>query len=121
MSLGPRAGWLRAFGNTSWYGYDETPFSSALERDGFAFGSGLEHGARIPWLPNAVFSWFGSWGRFDSEATRDSLLGFDGDFDRDGYGGGARVSTALPWRVCGRLRLLVPARELRERRIWSTT
>ena len=27
------------------------------------------------------------------------MLGFDGDFDRDGYGGGARVSTALPWRI----------------------
>ena len=99
VSLGPRAGWLRAFGNTGWYGYDETPFSTALERDGFAFGSGLEHGARIPGLPNAIFSWFGSWGRFDSEATRDFLLGFDGDYDRDGYGGGARISTALPWRV----------------------
>jgi hypothetical protein len=99
VSLGPRAGWLRAFGDTSWYGYDEKPFSTALERDGFAFGSGLEHSARVPGLPNAVFSWFGGWGRFDSEATRDPLLGFEGDFDRDGYGGGARVSAALPWRV----------------------
>jgi tetratricopeptide (TPR) repeat protein len=99
VGLGPRAGWLRAFGNTSWYGYDETPFSSALERDGFAFGTGFEHGARIPWLPEAWFTWFGSWGRFDSQATPDPLLGFEGDFDRDGYGGGARVSTTLPWRV----------------------
>lgn len=99
VTLGPRAGWLRAFGNTSWYGYDETPISTALERDGFAFGSGLEHGARIPGLPNAVFSWFGAWERFESEATRDQSLGFDGDYDRDGYGGGARVSTALPWRI----------------------
>jgi len=98
VGLGPRAGWLRAFGNTSWYGYDETPFSSALERDGFAFGTGFEHGARIPGFRDAVFSWFGSWGRFDSDATRDPLLGFEGDFDRDGYGGGARVSSALPWR-----------------------
>jgi tetratricopeptide (TPR) repeat protein len=98
VSLGPRAGWLRAFGNTNWYGYDEVPFSSALERDGFAFGSGLEHGVRIPGLEDAFFSWFGSWGRFDSQATRDPLLGFEGDFDRDGYGGGARLSTALPWR-----------------------
>lgn len=99
VSLGPRAGWLRAFGDTSWYGYDETPISTALERDGFAFGSGLEHGARIPGLRDTVFSWFGSWERFDSEARRDAVLGFDGDYDRIGYGGGARVSTTLPWRI----------------------
>ena len=98
VSLGSRAGWLRAFGNTGWYGYEDQPISSALERDGFAFGTGLEHGVRIPGLENAVFSWFGSWGRYDSEATPDPLLGFEGDYDRDGYGGGARISTALPWR-----------------------
>jgi tetratricopeptide (TPR) repeat protein len=103
VSLGPRAGWLRAFGDTSWYGYDETPISTALERDGFAFGSGLEHGFRIPVLRDTVFTWFGSWGRFDSEAKRDEWLGFDGDFDRIGYGGGARVSTTLPWRVSAHL------------------
>ena len=96
--LGPRLGWLRAFGNTGWYGYEDEPISPALERDGFAFGTGLEHGVRIPGLENALFSWFGSWGRYDSEASRDPLLGFEGDYDRDGYGGGARVSTALPWR-----------------------
>jgi tetratricopeptide (TPR) repeat protein len=99
LGLGPRAGWLRAFGDTSWYGYDETPISPALERDGFAFGSGLEHGFRVPGLRDTVFTWFGSWGRFDSEASRDESLGFEGDYDRTSYGGGARVSTLLPWRI----------------------
>lgn len=99
VPLGPRAGWLRAFADTSWYEYDDEPFTSALERDGFGYGAGLEQVAPIPWLENASFAWFGSWHRYDSDATRDELLGFDGAYDLDGYGGGARVSVALPWRL----------------------
>jgi len=103
FTLGPRAGWLRVFGGTSWYRYDETPASSALERDGFGYGSGLVHGLRIPGLEDAEFSWYASWERFDSDAKTDTLLGFEGDYDRTGYGGGARVSAALPWSIWGDL------------------
>jgi len=97
-AIGPRAGWLRAFGESDWLEYDEQPFTTALERDGFAWGGGLEHVASVPGLRSATFSWYGSWERFDSQARRDELLGFDGAYDRDGYGGGSRLSVGLPWR-----------------------
>lgn len=99
VPLGPRAGWLRGFGDVDWYEYDEEPFTTALERDGIAFGGGLEHVAPVPGLRNATLSWFGSWQRFESDATRDDLLGFDGDYDHDGFGGGVRMSLSLPWRL----------------------
>ncbi len=99
VPLGPRAGWLRGFGDADWYEYDDEPFTTALERDGFGYGAGLEHVAPVPGLENASFSWYGSWHRFDSDATRDELLGFDGAYDQDAFGGGARVSVSLPWRV----------------------
>ena len=98
-SLGERAGWLRAFAVTDWYEYDEEPFTTALERDGFAWGGGLEHVLPIPGLRNIGFSLRGSWQRYESEAERDVLLGFDGDYDYDAFGGGARLDVALPWRV----------------------
>jgi len=98
FALGPRAGWLRGFGEADWFEYDEQPFTTALERDGFAWGGGLEHVAQIPGVRGATFSWYGSWERFDSQARRDELLGFDGAYDRDGFGGGTRVSLSLPWR-----------------------
>jgi len=98
-TLGPRAGWLRGFAGTDWYEYDETPFTPALERDGFGWGGGLEHVVPIPRLRNAAFSLRGSWQRYESQARRDELLGFDGDYDHDAYGGAARVVVALPWRV----------------------
>ena len=99
FSLGPRAGWLRGFGGADWLEYDEKPFTTALERDGIAYGGGMEHVAPIPGLRGATFSWYGSWERFDSQARRDELLGFGGAYDRDGYGGGTRVSLSLPWRL----------------------
>jgi tetratricopeptide (TPR) repeat protein len=98
-SLGERAGWLRAFAGTDWYEYDEEPFTTALERDGFAWGGGLEHVLPIPGLRNVGFSLRGSWQRYDSEAERDALLGFDGDYDHDAFGGSARLDVALPWRI----------------------
>lgn len=99
VPLGARAGWLRGFGDTDWYDYDDEPFTTALERDGFGWGGGLEHVAPVPGVENATFSWYGSWHRYDSDAKRDELLGFDGAYDQDNFGGGARVSVALPWRV----------------------
>jgi Tfp pilus assembly protein PilF len=99
FSLGPRAGWLRGFGETTWYGYEEKPFSSALERDGFAYGSGLEHVVPVPGLRETSFSWYGSWARFDSEGVHDDLLGFGNAYDRTGFGGGARMGTLLPGRI----------------------
>jgi hypothetical protein len=97
--LGERAGWLRGFATTDWYEYDERPFTTALERDGFAWGGGLEHVVPVPGLESAAFSWGGSWRRFDSQATRDELLGFDGDYDHDAFGGAGRVRVALPWQL----------------------
>jgi tetratricopeptide (TPR) repeat protein len=97
-TLGERAGWLRGFAGTDWYEYDETPFTTALERDGFAWGGGLEHVVPIPSLRSAAFSLRGSWRRYESQAERDALLGFDGDYDHDAWGGAARVYLALPWR-----------------------
>jgi len=99
VTLGPRAGWLRAFSSADRTDYDEEPFTSALERDGWSCGAGLEHGAPIPGLRGAAFSWYGSWQRFVSDAQRDELLGFDGAFDHDGLSGGVRLSAALPWRL----------------------
>jgi len=99
VTLGPRVGWLRGFANADRTDYDEKPFTSALERDGWDLGAGLEHGAPIPGLPGAAFSWYGSWQRTLTDAERDHQLGFDGAFDRDAFGGGVRLSAALPWLV----------------------
>jgi tetratricopeptide (TPR) repeat protein len=97
-TLGERAGWLRAFAGTDWYEYDETPFTPALERDGFAWGGGLEHVLPIPRLRSAAVSLRGTWQRYESQAERDELLGFEGDYDHDAWGAAARVYVPLPWR-----------------------
>ena len=54
VPLGPRAGWLRGFGDADWYDYDDQPFTTALERDGFEYGAGLEHVVPIPGLEGAT-------------------------------------------------------------------
>jgi tetratricopeptide (TPR) repeat protein len=103
LRLGPRAGWLRGFASGVRTEYAEDPFTTSLERDGSGFGAGLEHGAPIPGLRGAAFSWHGSWRRFLSDAERDPWLGFAGAFDHDAFGGGARLTSPLPWRLSAEL------------------
>ena len=115
FTLGPRAGWLRAFGDAELVRLRREPFSTALERDGFAYGSGLEHVAarsRASRTPPSLVRELGAL-RLRGEARRAARLRRRLR-PRRLRGRRARERVAALARL-GRLRRLVPARELRER------
>lgn len=98
-TLGDRLGVLRAFAEGEWLDYAE-PSLEAFERSGFAYGGGLEH--YLPFHIGEERSWLSigaSYRRHDTDAERDALLGFSGDYDHDRWRAGIRSQLALPWQL----------------------
>ncbi|MEE8476712.1 MAG: tetratricopeptide repeat protein [Myxococcota bacterium] len=98
VALGPRAGVTRLFLEGLWLAYDDSPFVTSLERDGWSYGGGFEHTIPLP-------RWRGAWAqvgasflRMDTEGGVDSL-GFDSAYDHDRWRAALHFGLPLWWRL----------------------
>jgi hypothetical protein len=91
--LGPRAGVLQISANVQGDFYHDDPPFKSLKRDGVELGGGLAQLFRIPGWSGARGSWGLDYERVLTDASRDEL-GFQGDYDRNVFGG--HVETELP-------------------------
>jgi tetratricopeptide (TPR) repeat protein len=99
-ALGERVGVLRLYADGERLRFEDDPLLSAFERTGWRYGGGIEQYVPLPvgeergWLTlGAGFM------RHDTEADRDPLLGFAGDYDHDRWNGRVRGRATLPWGV----------------------
>ncbi len=94
--VGPRFGALRLYGEAERLSFDGDPSLEPLERDGWAYGGGLEHYGTVA---DARGLWFASgvgYTRRDTDAERDDLLGFDGAYDHHRWQLLVRAGVELP-------------------------
>ena len=100
LTIGERIGVISLFAEGERVDYDEEPPLSAFERTGWAYGGGLEH--YVPIRVGEETAWFSigaSFSRRDTEAERDPLLGFSGDYDHDRWRATLRSHLPLPWQL----------------------
>jgi tetratricopeptide (TPR) repeat protein len=98
LRAGERAGVLRLYAAGERLVYEDEPLFSSLERTGWSYGGGLDHYLPLRSWPDAWLSLNVGYSRRDTEASAD-LLGFDGAYDHDQWGGRARAYIPLPWGV----------------------
>ncbi len=97
VGLGPAEGLSRVWGVFERRRYQDRPSLSSLERDGLAFGGGLEHGLTLPRTP-ARITLGASWTRDATDGERDAL-GFDAAYDRDRTAGHLRLAVPTVWQI----------------------
>jgi hypothetical protein len=97
-TLPRRVGVLRSFARFERRSYHDPPLLDSLERDGIAFGGGLEHILPIGLRPGAWIALRGGFDRRQTDADRD-LFGFEGAYDHDRLGGKLTLYLPLPWQL----------------------
>ncbi len=95
LTLGPRAGALRLFGELTRRDYDDEPLISSLERSGRTTGFGVTHFASLPLREGAWTALTARRAVTNTKAERD-VLGFEGDYDGVRFEGVAAVFVPFP-------------------------
>jgi tetratricopeptide (TPR) repeat protein len=104
IQVGERLGVLQIAPNVEGHFYEDDPTFPSLERDAISFGVALRQFAPIPGYEGARGSWGFLYDRFITASERDAL-DFEGDYDRNAYGGRVEVDVPLFWRVEAELSL----------------
>jgi hypothetical protein len=99
VSLGPRAGAIRAFVQFEILDYARESAFEFLERDGYTVGGGLEYFRPLP-LANSWISTAASFQQYRTQAdSSGGPDGFDGDYDYDSLRIGSRVVLPIPLEI----------------------
>jgi tetratricopeptide (TPR) repeat protein len=98
LGFGEELGVLRLYGDLEERSYYDEPALDSFDRDGRAYGFGLEHSVVVPGWREAVFTFGGRYSKFDARAG-DDILGFDGAYDNRRWEGLLRLEAPLFWKI----------------------
>jgi tetratricopeptide (TPR) repeat protein len=97
-SFGETLGVTHLYGDFGHLSYFQSPTLSSLDRDGNAYGVGVEHSFSLPFWRPALLTVGTRGSRFDSEAQRD-VLGFLGAYDYTRFEGNVLLRAPLLWKI----------------------